>query len=82
MHEMQETPVRSLCWENPLEEEMATHSNILAQKIPWTEEPCGLYSPQGGKELDTTEHACTHTVYLLIQTHLSLPLFLSFLVKS
>ena len=61
---------------------MATHSNILAQKIPWTEEPCGLYSPQGGKELDTTEHACTHTVYLLIQTHLSLPLFLSFLVKS
>ena len=39
---MQETPVRSLGWEDPLEEEMATHSSILAWKIPWTEEPGGL----------------------------------------
>ena len=31
--------VRSLSWEDPLEEEMATHSSILARKIPWTEEP-------------------------------------------
>ena len=31
-------------WENPLEEEMATHSTILAWKIPWTEEPGGLQS--------------------------------------
>ena len=31
--------VRCLCWENPLEECMATHSNILAWRIPWTEEP-------------------------------------------
>ena len=37
-------PVRSLRWENPLEEEMATHSGILAWGIPWTEEPCGLQS--------------------------------------
>ena len=35
----QETRVRSLGWEDPLEKEMATHSNILAWKIPWTEEP-------------------------------------------
>ena len=35
---MQETRVRSLCWEDPLEKEMATHSSILAWKIPWTEE--------------------------------------------
>ena len=35
---MQETWARSLGWENPLEEEMVTHSSILAQKIPWTEE--------------------------------------------
>ena len=34
---------------------MATHSSILAWRIPWTEEPGGLYSPWGRKELDTTE---------------------------
>ena len=36
---MQETRVQSLCWEDLLEEKMATHSSILAWKIPWTEEP-------------------------------------------
>ena len=41
---MQETWVRSLDWENPLEKEMATHSSILAWRIPWTEEPGGLQS--------------------------------------
>ena len=35
---MQETQVRSLGWEDPLEKEMATHSSILAWRIPWTEE--------------------------------------------
>ena len=40
----QETRVRSLGWEDPLEEEMATHSSVLAWKIPWTEEPGGLQS--------------------------------------
>ena len=35
---------RSLGWEDPLEEEMAAHSIILAWKMPWTEEPCGLQS--------------------------------------
>ena len=39
---MQETWVRSLGWEDPLEKEMATHSSILAWRIPWTEEPGGL----------------------------------------
>jgi len=39
---MQETLVRSLSQEDPLEKEMATHSNILAWKIPWREEPHGL----------------------------------------
>ena len=38
---MQETQVPSLCWEDPLEEEMATNSGILAWRIPWTEEPGG-----------------------------------------
>ena len=41
---IQETQVRSLGWEDPLEEEMATHSWILAWRIPWTEEPGGLQS--------------------------------------
>ena len=41
---MQETWVRSLVWEHPLEKEMATHSNILAWEIPWTEECGGLQS--------------------------------------
>ena len=41
---MQETWVRSLGWEDPLEKEMATHSSILAWEIPWTEEPGGPQS--------------------------------------
>ena len=41
---MQETQVRSLVQEDPLENEMDTHSSILPWRIPWTEEPCGLES--------------------------------------
>ena len=41
---MQETQIRSLHWEDTLEEEMATHSSILAWRIPQTEEPGGLQS--------------------------------------
>ena len=41
---MQETQVRSLDQEDPLEKEMTTHSSILVWKIPWTEEPGGLQS--------------------------------------
>ena len=41
---MQETPVGSLGGEDPLEEDVATHSSILAWEIPWTEEPGGLQS--------------------------------------
>ena len=41
---MQETRVRSLSWEDPLEKEMALHSSTLAWKIPWMEEPGGLQS--------------------------------------
>ena len=52
---MRETWVRSLGWEDPLKKEMATHSSILAWKIPWTEEPDGLYSSWDHKESDTNE---------------------------
>ena len=48
-----ETWVRPLDWEDPLEQEMANHSSILAWKIPWTKEPGGLQS-MGSQELDMT----------------------------
>ena len=41
---MQEIQVQSLGWEDPLEKGMATHSSILAWRIPWSEEPGGLQS--------------------------------------
>ena len=51
---MQGTWVRSLGQEDPLEKEMATHSSILAWRIPWTKEP-GRLPSMGSKESDTTE---------------------------
>ena len=50
---MQKTQVRSLGWEDPLEEGMATHFNILAWEIPWTEQPGRLRS-MGLQESDTS----------------------------
>ena len=52
---MQKTWVRSLGQEDPLEKGTATHSSILAWRVPWIEEPSGLYSPWGCKESDMTE---------------------------
>ena len=54
---MQETGVQSLGQEDLLEQEMATHSSILAWKIPWTEEPVG---PWDHKELHMTEVSLAH----------------------
>ena len=51
---VQETWVRSLSWEDPLEEEMAIHAIFLAWEISWTESLLGC-SPQGHKESDTSE---------------------------
>ena len=51
---MQETRVRSLGWEDPLEKEMEAHFSILAWKIPWTEEPIGLQS-MGSQRVGITE---------------------------
>ena len=50
---MQETQVRFLGWEDPLEKKMATHSGIHTWRIPWTEEPGRLQS-MGLRELDMT----------------------------
>ena len=52
---MQETWVQSLGWEDPLEEGMATHSNILAWRIPMDRGAWQGYSPWGHKESDMTE---------------------------
>ena len=60
MQEMQETQVRSLGQEDPLEEKMATHSSIFAWKILWKEELGGLQS-KGCKESETTEQLSTQT---------------------
>ena len=51
---MQETQVQSLGWADPLEEGMATHSSILAWRIPWTEEPGELQSMELHR-IDTTK---------------------------
>ena len=61
---MQETQVLALSQKDPLEEEMATHSSILAWEIPWTEKPGGLQS-MGLKKSRMTEH--THPTYYLNQ---------------
>ena len=62
MQEPQEIWVRSLSWEDPLEEGMATHSSILAWRIPQTEEPGGLQS-MGSQRVryDCTTNTHTHT---------------------
>ena len=55
---MPETWVRSLGWEDPLEEGLAIRSSIIAWGTPWTEEP-GRYGPWGPKESDTSKRLST-----------------------
>ena len=65
--EMQKTQVLSLGWEDPLEEGMATHSSILAWRIPWTEEAGGLQS-MGSQRV---RHDCVTNTTLLLGKCLS-----------
>jgi len=65
MQEMEETRVRSLDWEDPLEEGMATHSSILAWRIPWTEEPGGPQS-MGSQRVG---HNWSNWAYMHTHTH-------------
>ena len=60
MQETQESQVQSLGCEDPLEKEMATHSSVLAWKIPWTQEPGRLQS-MGSQELDMTGRLSTRS---------------------
>ena len=64
---MQETQVQSLGREDPLEKEMAPHSNILAREIPWTEEPAGLQST-GSQESGMTTTYFTLVLCVLKKT--------------
>ena len=65
---MQETPVRSLGWEDPLEKGMAMHSCILAWSIPWTEKSCRIQSMRSGCTEWLYIHTHTHT-HIYIHTH-------------
>ena len=65
MQEPQETRVPSLGQENPLEEGMATHSSILAWRIPGTEEPGSLQSV--GSQRGPTEHTCLQRLVLELE---------------
>ena len=68
MLETQETLCQSLGQEDPLEEEMATHSSVLAWEIPWTEEPGGLQSmgSQSQTRLSMRAHALTFRTVSLV----------------
>ena len=65
MQEMEEMRVRSLGWEDPLEEGMATHSSIPAWRIPWAEESGGLQS-MGSQRV---RHNRSDLVYALLYIH-------------
>ena len=67
---MQDMWVRSLGREHPLEKEMATHSSILAWRIPWTEEP-GILQSLAGLDLREFDHAVTFKVALMVKKYLS-----------
>ena len=77
---MQETQIQFPGRENPLEEEMATHSSILAWIVPWTEEPdgqaCGLQSCSlGVTELDMTERLTLSLFPYILLDKILLPIF-------
>ena len=76
---MQETQVRSLGWEDPLEKEVATHSSILAWRIPWMEEPGGLQftgSQRVGHDWATSLSLSLSAIRVMSSSYLRLLLFL------
>ena len=72
---MQETWVRFLSWEDPLEKEMATYSSIHAWRIPWTEEPGRLQS-MGSKKSDMTERLILELSHYKVEPNSWLGLYL------
>ena len=70
MQETQQIQVQSLGQEDPLDEEMATHSSILAWKIPWTEEPGGLQSM--GSQRSGHDERLSRAQHLILWIHYAL----------
>ena len=66
MQEPQEMKVLSLGWKDPLEEEVATHSSILAWRVSWTEEPGGLQPMGSAKSRIQWKQLCTHKVFFFV----------------
>ena len=66
---MQETWVRSLGWEDPLEKEMATHSSILAWRIPWMEESGGLQSMGSQSQTRLSDFISLHRDLKMERSH-------------
>ena len=73
MQDTQEVRVQSLGQQDPLEEEMATHSNILAWRIPWTEEPRRLWfiGSERVRHDGAIKHACIQVISLIYITCLA-----------
>ena len=68
MKEPQEMQVWSLGQEDPLEEEVATHSSILAWEIPWTKEPVGLQSTGLQSQTGLSRHAGMNLIVFLFES--------------
>ena len=80
---VQETWVRSLVWEDPLEKKMVTHSSILAWKISWTEEPGGLQSTgsqRAGHDWATNTYLLVLLIYKIFS--FSLEVFITIPTKT
>ena len=75
VQETQEAGVPPLSWEDPLQQEMATHSNIPAWEMPWTKEPGRLQST-GHKESGRTEQLSTHTGNANLDAHALVPVLM------
>ena len=75
MQETQESWVQSLAWKDPLKKEMATHSSILAWRIPWTEEPGGLQSIGLRSQIQLKQRKQASNWNINCKTGLNLPTF-------
>ena len=77
--------VQSLGWEDPLEEDMATHSSILAWRIPMDRGAWRVTVHGGRKESDTTEQLSTQSKYMMVKiiyTHRYIKRYLTMLIRS
>ena len=70
LSELQETQVHSQGREDPMEEEMATHSSILAWRIPWTEEPGGLQSVGSKMSSSSRDFIFNYLCFYFIYTNI------------